>query len=89
MNAFATRGDRLRADAKMLVHEFMQASDPCQPGREGMKQSAIFRECGFDWGNRESALSSQQQYWVVALLRELEADGKVERIVKSGPWRLR
>ena len=88
MEEFKTRGKQLRADAKMLVHQFMQASDGCQPGREGMKQASIFRECGFDWGNSKKATSSSQQYWVAAILRELVVEGKIERVSESGPWRL-
>ena len=89
MKEFEARGNRLRADAKALVLEFMQASDLCQPGREGMRLSPIFRACGFDWGQYPKATSSNQQYWVVALVRELEAEGKVEQVSESGPWRLR
>lgn len=89
MKEFEARGNRLRADAKALVLEFMQASDLCQPGREGMRLSPIFRACGFDWGQYPKATSSNQQYWVVALVRELEAEGKVEQVSEPGPWRLR
>lgn len=89
MNEFEERGNRIRAEAKTLVHEYMQASALCQPGREGMRLSPIFRACGFDWGGYEKATSSNQQYWVVALMRELEAEGKVERVSPSGPWRLK
>ena len=53
-----------------------------------MTQASIFRECGFDWGNYPVATSSNQQYWVVAILRELEKEGKVEQVYKHGPWRL-
>lgn len=88
MREFEVKGERLRADAKALVHEFMLASDLCQPGREGMRLSPIFKACGFDWGEYKKATSSNQQYWVVALMRELEAEGKVERVSESGPWRL-
>ena len=88
MEEFKTRGKQLRADAKTLVYQFMQASDGCQPGREGMRQASIFRECGFDWGKNDKATSSNQQYWLVALLRELAVEGKVERAFESGPWRL-
>ncbi|MEO5606526.1 MAG: hypothetical protein ABIR13_02920 [Polaromonas sp.] len=89
MEEFKTRGKQLRADAKTLVYQFMQASDGCQPGREGMRQTFIFKECGFGWGDDyKSATSSQQQFWVVALLRELAVEGKVERVFESGPWRL-
>ena len=89
MKQFEVRGNRIRVEAKALVLEFMQASDLCQPGREGMRLSPIFKACGFDWGEYPKATSSNQQYWVVALVRELEAEGKVERVSPSGPWRLR
>ena len=89
MKEFAERGRALRTEAKTHVHEFMKSSGLCQRGKAGMKQSEIFRECGFDWGNAPNATSSNQQYWLVALMRELEADGIVERLPQSGPWRLR
>ncbi|MDD2809209.1 hypothetical protein [Rhodoferax sp.] len=89
MKEFAARGNNIRTQAKALVFEFMQSSDLCQHGREGMRLSPIFRACGFDWGEYKKATSSNQQYWVVALMRELEAEGKVERVTESGPWRLR
>ena len=89
MESFSARGNDLRSQAKTLVLEFMRSSSHCQPGGEGMRLAPIFRACGFDWGDREKATSSNQQYWVVALMRELEAEGKVERVSESGPWRLR
>ncbi len=89
MKEFQVRGQALRAQAKALVLEYMQSSSDCQPGREGLRLSPIFRACGFDWGEYPKATSSNQQYWVVALVRELEAEGKVERVSPSGPWRLR
>lgn len=89
MKEFEERGSRIRAEAKALVYEYMQASDLCQHGREGLRLSPIFRACGFDWGEYEKATSSNQQYWVVALMRELESEGKVERVSPSGPWRLK
>ena len=54
-----------------------------------MRLSPIFNACGFDWGSYPKATSSNQQYWVVALMRELEAEGCVEQVAPSGPWRLR
>jgi hypothetical protein len=41
-----------------------------------------------DWGDYPIATSTRQQYWVAAILQELEAEGKVERVTESGPWRL-
>ena len=89
MNEFLARGQAIRLQAKALVLEYMLSSSDCQPGKEGVRLSPIFRACGFDWGEYPKATSSNQQYWVVALVRELEAEGKVERVSPSGPWRLR
>lgn len=89
MKEFAERGNRIRMEAKALVIEFMRASEQCQPAREGMRLAPIFRACGFDWGDYKRATSSNQQYWIVALMREIEAEGKVEQVSESGPWRLR
>ena len=89
MGTFDTRGRELREAARALVVEFMKADVDCQPGRAGLRTASIFRACGFDWGDQSSATSSNQQYWVVALMRELESDGIVERVGAGGPWRLK
>ena len=88
MSQFLEAGMQIRINAKDLVFRFMQSSALCQPGAEGMRLTRIFRECVLDWGDYTKATSTNQQYWVVALVRELEAEGKVERISESGPWRL-
>lgn len=88
MLVFERRGNELRKLAKSLVLEFMSSCPSCSPGGNGMRSASIFRECGLDWGDQKSASSSNQQYWLVALLRELELESKIERIVESGPWRL-
>ena len=88
MTKFESSGKEIRDHAKSLVLEFMQASAECQPGKEGMKLAQIFKKCGFDWGDYPKATSSNQQYWVVAIVSELKAEGKVERVSESGPWRL-
>lgn len=89
MTQFADEGRVIRDKAKSLVLRFMQSSSLCQPGAEGMRLASICRDCGLDWGDYPKATSSNQQYWVVALVREFEAEGKVERVSESGPWRLR
>ena len=88
MTQFETRGIEIRNLAKSLVLEFMQATSECQPGKEGMKLAQIFKKCGFDWGDYPKTTSSNQQYWVGAIVSELKAEGKVERVSESGPWRL-
>lgn len=88
MSTFETRGKEIRNQCKALVLEFLQSAPECQPGKEGMKQSQIHKNCGFDWGNHPKASSSNQQYWIVAILSELKQEGKIEQVTESGPWRL-
>lgn len=85
---FETMGNTIRALSKTLVLEFMKATPVCQPGMSGMQQAQIFRECGFSWGDYPVATASNQQYWLAAILWELNAEEKVERVSQSGPWRL-
>jgi len=89
MDDFKKRGHRIRKDAKQLVLDLMNSDHRCEVSGPGMRQAEIFRECGFDWGNYPKATSSNQQYWVVALLKGLEGEGGVEQIKPSGPWRLK
>lgn len=88
MSQFRETGEELRLRAKDLVYSFMLSSPECQQGAEGMTLARIFRECGLGWDDCPNATLSHQQYWVVALVRELEAEGKVVRVSRSGPWRL-
>jgi len=85
---YQQRGEEIRNLSKSLVLHFMQATPKCRPNQDGMRLSQIFRECGFDWGDYKKVTSSSQQYWVSAIIRELEFEGKVERVSESGPWRL-
>ena len=85
---FELKGEEVRNQCKILVLEFMLNSKECQKGSVGMKQSQIFKNCGLDWGNYPLVTSSQQHYWIVAILSELNKEGKVERVTESGPWRL-
>lgn len=88
MRKFQFLGESLRAQAKSIVIEFIESHPACRADGSGLKQSEIFRACGFDWGERERATSSNQQYWVVALLRELAEEKVIEQMKESGPWRL-
>lgn len=79
-------GTKLRNEIKTLVYDFMKNSTECDSLSIGMKQSEIFRACGLDWGEYPNATSSNQQYWLVALLRELETEGKIKRDSISKRW---
>ena len=89
MNKHKEQGLSLRLKAKDLVLDFMINHPLCQKNTIGLKQADIFRECGLDWGLKTKATSSNQQYWVIALLRELEDKQLIEQVKDSGPWRLR
>ena len=88
MEKFKNQGKELRERAKTIVMDFVASHPECQPSQNGLKQAEIFRSCGFDWGAKEKATSSNQQYWVVALLREFAEENKVEQVRDSGPWRI-
>lgn len=66
----------------------MHSTSVCHPGKKGIRLAQIFKKCGFDWGNYPKITSSNQQYWIAAILSELKKEGKVERVSESGPWRL-
>jgi hypothetical protein len=89
MKTFLFKGEALRATAKALVIEYMTQNSGCQPDGSGVKQTDIFRDCGFDWGAQDKSTSSNQQYWLIALLRVLESEGVIEQVEESGPWRLK
>ena len=85
MNEYQTRGKELRKIAKEIVLDFMNSCHECQKNNLGISLASLFRECGFDWGDYTNATSSNQQYWAVALIRELEEEGKVIRL-ESKKW---
>lgn len=88
MSRFEAIGEKMRDQTKSLILDLMKSSPEYGAGGKGIRTSQIFKSCGLDWGDYPKAESSRQQYWVVAAIRELEAEGIVERISESGPWRL-
>lgn len=62
-------GNRLRLQIKDLVLNFIAISTNSKDTNNGLKTAEIFRACGLDWGNYPNATSSQQQFWLVGLLR--------------------
>lgn len=85
---FQLRGEQVREQSKQIILDYMRSQNCCGPTGDGMRQAELFRACGFDWGDQEKAKSSQQNYWIVALLRTLELEGKVSQVFGGGPWRL-
>ena len=83
-----SEGKNLRLQIKELVYDYMKNSPDCSVFSTGMKQAEIFRECGLDWGDYPNASSTNQNYWLIALLRELEKEGKVTRDTASKKWRM-
>jgi hypothetical protein len=88
MTDFETAGAKVRGDATDLVLPYMSTAASCRPDGPGQTQASVFRACGPDWGPYPKATSSSQQYWVVALLKALEAEGRIQQVAASGPWRL-
>ncbi|MDD2955356.1 MAG: hypothetical protein PHD67_03450 [Oscillospiraceae bacterium] len=86
--SYTTKGTELRLGIKQLVLDFMTNSPECNANAAGLKQAEIFRQCGLDWGDYANATSSQQQFWIAALLRELESEGKIKRDPDSKKWRV-
>lgn len=87
--SYLSKGKEFRNAVKALVYEYMLNQSECAPNALGQKQAEIFRECGLDWGEYPNATSSNQQYWIVALLRELESEDKVVRDPDSKKWRIK
>ncbi len=79
-------GVHLRNQLKELVFDYMRNTSECNSSNIGMCQADIFRNCGLDWGNYKNARSSQQQFWLVALLRELEQENKIQRNKYTKRW---
>ncbi len=89
MTEYETRGNEIKDLSKSLVLDFMQKNENCKSDQQGLNLAEIFRMCGFDWGEKKNATSSHQQYWVVALFRELEAKDKVQRDPLTKKWKLK
>lgn len=88
MTDYEAKGKNIKSESKTLILDFMKDTINCHVNGEGMKLAEIFRKCGFDWGTYENATSSNQQYWVVALMRELEYEGLVKRDPETKKWKL-
>ena len=86
---YVSKGTELRLAIKELVFDYMKNSPDCAVYADGLKQAEIFRQCGLDWGEYPNATSSNQQYWIVALLRELDSEGNAQRDVDSKKWRIK
>lgn len=84
-----SKGELIRETAKKLVLDYMITDRDCAPDGKGRKQAEIARNCGLVFCDYDNVSSSQQQFWTVAILRELEQEGKVIRKYDRGPWILK
>ena len=89
MSTFENRGEDIRNQAKQLVVEYLRSHPDGHSGHLGVRQAEVARACGLVWGDYAKATPSNQWYWTVALLRELEGEEVVEQVGDRGPWRLR
>lgn len=89
MKNYFSEGTNFRLQIKSLVYDYMQNTPECSHDQVGIKQATIFKECGLDWGEHTNATSSNQQYWLVAILRELESEGHIQRDFSTKKWRLK
>jgi hypothetical protein len=87
MTIFEERGAAIRMTAKALIIDFLEHHTDARPEGHGIKQASIFRDCGLDWGEYPQARSSNQQYWTIAILKQLEKEGFIVQVSPSGPWR--
>ena len=83
------KGVDLRIQIKELVFLYMTSNPNCAKNEVGLRTTDIFRDCGLDWGDYENVPSTRQQHYVVALLRELESEGKIQRDEITKKWRLK
>ena len=85
---FKKKGEELRNEFKNLIYEYMCSKEIMFKYGEGMRQADIFRNCGMDFGEKPNCTSSNQQYYIVAILRELEEERKVKRDEITKKWML-
>ena len=85
---YKIEGQNLRQAFKDLVYSYMKSNELCQSYNVGLSQAEIFRNCGMDWGEKENCTSSHQQYYIVAILRTLEEENKIQRDDGTKKWRL-
>ena len=85
---FNCSNNTLLQKTKNIVLRFMQKHPNCAIMSVGLSQADIFRCCGFSWGYQENATESNQQYWIVACLKELESEDLVQQDIATKFWRL-
>ena len=64
----------IKEKTKSLIIKCMQTHfNHCH---NGLSQTKIFKGCNLGWGDKKNTTETQQQFWVVALLKELEEENK-------------
>lgn len=78
----------LLEQTKRVVLRFMQIYPDCGVKGQGLAQTAIFDACGFNWGHYTDAPESDQEYWFLACLKDLEKDKVIGQDKTTKKWRL-
>ena len=84
-----SKGENIRNQAKQIVLDYMKNTHDCACDSIGKTQTGIFRACGFDWGDQVKAPSTNQQYWVIAILRVLEKENIILQDSDTKKWRMK
>ena len=89
MTVYQQKGQEIRQSVKSMILSYMNSNIHCAPDGYGMKQAEIFHALGLASNDYQKATRSNQQYWMIALLYELQDEGKIELLYERGPWRLK
>lgn len=89
MKNFLEQGKQIKIAVKSMIIDYMNNNIHCAKNGYGVKQADIFHDLGLGVKTYPKATLSNQQYWMIALLYELQDEGKIEHICDKGPWRLK
>ena len=89
MENFIKKTNQLKIEFKNLISDFISNNENCKSDNLGLKQAEIFRLCNMGFGNQKNCTESQQVFYLVAILRELEKEGKITRDPITKKWKLR
>ncbi len=86
---YAERGREVRLLARQLVLDYLNTRPEAESRGPGISQTEISRACGLLWGDYPKSAATQQQYWIVGLLRQLEQEERISQDPVTRKWRCR